>query len=244
MTARSDLAEGSVLVVSPHLDDAVLSTAGLLIRRGRPATVVTVFAGAPAAGEPVSDWDRLCGFDDARVAAGVRADEDRRACAHLELSAVHLDHVEGGHGDCDLADLRHLLTTVPGGTTVLVPAGIGGHRDHIRVRDAALAALADGGPGPVHLYADLPYAANLWHWGQPAHSDRLCGPAALRAIAALPEAPAQAVLDWVRLTAAEWARKRRAVWAYASQLGCLSLTTRSLMAYPGPLQTEATWRIR
>jgi LmbE family N-acetylglucosaminyl deacetylase len=234
------MTDGSVLVVSPHLDDAVLSTAGLLGRWGRPTTVVTAFAGMPEPAEPVSDWDRFCGFDDARVAAQVRAAEDRAACAGLAVTPMHLSHIEG---NSELTELRQLLTALPNGTTVLVPAGIGGHVDHVRVRDTALTALADG-TGPIHLYADLPYAANLWLWGQPAHADRLSGPAALQTIAALADAPRQAVVDWVRLTAAEWARKRDAVWAYASQLACLSLTARSFMSYPGPLQTEATWRIR
>jgi LmbE family N-acetylglucosaminyl deacetylase len=228
---------GEIVVVSPHFDDAVLSTAGLLVRRNTPATIVTVFAGLPESAEPVSDWDRLCGFDNAQAATQTRASEDRDACRRLGLTAIHLSCVEGVD---DLQPLRDLVSSLPEGTVVWLPAGIGGHHGHTRVRDAALTAAASG---PVYVYADLPYAANLWHWGHPEFTS-LDGTAGLQAVAALKAAPARAALEVVRLSAIEWARKRDAVWAYASQLGPLSLKSRALMACPGPLQTEALWQIR
>jgi hypothetical protein len=51
-----------VVIVSPHLDDAVLSAASQLLRPG--ARVVTVCAGEPPAGTPLAYWDRLTGADD------------------------------------------------------------------------------------------------------------------------------------------------------------------------------------
>jgi LmbE family N-acetylglucosaminyl deacetylase len=235
----------AAVVVSPHFDDAVLSLAGLLTRWGAAATVLTALGGRPAGSTPASDWDRACGFDDAATAAATRAGEDRTACARLGFTPVHLGGLDRAYRDRtgdDLAELPGALAGVAGGTPVLLPAGIGGHPDHIRVRDAALAALRAAGHEPVYLYADLPYAANLWHWDRP-ESDRLDGPAALAAIAALADRPAAARLDRVRLSTAEWAAKRNAVWAYASQLAPLSMTVRGLMFCPGPLQTEAVWRI-
>ncbi|MFG1675334.1 PIG-L family deacetylase [Micromonospora sp. NPDC049282] len=240
------LGPDGVLVVSPHLDDAMLSTTGLLTRLGRPTVVATVFAGSPDQARSVSDWDRYCGFDDASGAARVRAEEDRIACAVLGATALHLTGVDGayGGGGGGLDELRAVLAGLPDGTTVLLPAGIGGHQDHVRVRNDGLRWLTGRTRVGVQLYADLPYAAALWHWGAEG-SERVLGDRhALRTIAMLDDPPAEAVLRWVRLSGAEWAVKRRAVWAYASQLAPLSVTARGLMSCPGPLQTEAVWRIR
>ena len=238
---------GDVVVVSPHFDDAVLSVAGLLSRWGATATVVTALGGRPGTGTPVSDWDRLCGFDDPVTAATIRAGEDRAACAHLGFTPIHLGGLDSAYRgpagpEDDLAELSSALAGVARGVPVLLPAGIGGHHDHVRVRDGGLAALAAGGHSPVYLYADLPYAGNLWHWGRPEF-DRLDGPHALATIAALATCPGTATVTQVRLTAGEWATKRAAVWAYASQLAPLAMTVRGLMLHPGPLQMEAVWQI-
>jgi len=48
---------GRVLAVSPHLDDAVLST-GRLLAACAGAVVVTVLAGFPEPGLALTDWDR------------------------------------------------------------------------------------------------------------------------------------------------------------------------------------------
>jgi LmbE family N-acetylglucosaminyl deacetylase len=81
-----------VLVVSPHLDDAMLSCAALF-QRSRPAAVLTVFAGRPR--PPVSgEWDRLCGFADSDEAAAVRRAEDRAAFAGLAVEPVYLPLID------------------------------------------------------------------------------------------------------------------------------------------------------
>ena len=50
-----------VCVLSPHLDDAVFGCGELLA--ARPGSVViTIFAGAPATYETVTEWDALSGF--------------------------------------------------------------------------------------------------------------------------------------------------------------------------------------
>jgi hypothetical protein len=56
-----------------------------------------------------------------------------------------------------------LAQAVPGASTFWVPAGIGGHRDHLLVRQAG-AVLASRGMN-VRLYADLPYAV-IHGWPQ------------------------------------------------------------------------------
>ena len=67
------------LIVSPHLDDAVLSAFGLL-QLGDQVDVMTILDGAPV--PPVrTGWDRLCGFEDSDDAVSARRAENDAALA-------------------------------------------------------------------------------------------------------------------------------------------------------------------
>jgi LmbE family N-acetylglucosaminyl deacetylase len=85
--------KGRVVVVSPHLDDAVLSLGALIAhaaRAGADVTIVTIFAGHPDSMIPVGPWDHGCGFRYAGEGARTRRLEDRRACAILGARPVWL----------------------------------------------------------------------------------------------------------------------------------------------------------
>jgi DNA-binding response OmpR family regulator/LmbE family N-acetylglucosaminyl deacetylase len=237
------------VVLSPHFDDAVLSAAGLIASTGQ-AAVVTVLGGEPACHVEASHWDRLWGFDTAAEAAQVRAREDVHACQLLAADSVHLPYLDGPYdGAGSLDGLVELLSGLPPHTRVVVPAGIGGNPDHLRVRDAALAALAELPDRRFGLYADLPYAARLWHWGELGYDAVLDGWAGLQVLAGLSpkQLPggetADLQVDQVRLDGELWQLKRRAVCAYSSQLGPLGSQVFGLMAHPGPLQHEVIWWI-
>lgn len=76
------LPEG-VVVVSPHLDDAVLSLGAFLAKAARSAqriTILTVFAGNPDSRAPAGGWDRRGGFATEGDAARARRLEDEEAC--------------------------------------------------------------------------------------------------------------------------------------------------------------------
>src|SRR5579863_1813782 len=83
----------SIVVVSPHFDDAVMG-AGLMLARHADATtaVVTVFAGRPPSyPDPPSAWDALGGFRAGDDVVAVRQAEDRAAMEVLDADAVWLD---------------------------------------------------------------------------------------------------------------------------------------------------------
>ncbi|MBS1905447.1 MAG: glycosyltransferase family 2 protein [Actinobacteria bacterium] len=83
-----------ILILSPHLDDALFSAAEL-IRRGTPE-VWTVFAGAP--NPPITtDWDRSCGFSDSQQALEVRREEDAAAFEGAAARVRRLDHLDGAY---------------------------------------------------------------------------------------------------------------------------------------------------
>ncbi|MCX5544346.1 PIG-L family deacetylase [Paraburkholderia sp. CNPSo 3076] len=96
--APHDICDGAprLIVVSPHLDDAVLGCTGLLARC--PGSIVcTVFAGEPAA--PMhTQWDEAGGFADAHEAVRARKREDERALALCGATPMWLDFLDGQYG--------------------------------------------------------------------------------------------------------------------------------------------------
>ncbi len=200
---------GGVLVLSPHFDDAVLGCGAFLA--GRPGTLVmTVCAGLPPEGMPLTDWDRRCGFSDAREAMLARGEENRRALEQLGAASLQLDLLDSQYGGrCaglgarladEIARLRPRM--------LLLPLGLF-HDDHVRVSDAALRACRRLGGGPVCIaYEDALYR-------------RRPGLVQQR-LAALRERGVRAT-PWLTVPA-DLPAKRRAVAAYASQLGPLGLT--------------------
>ena len=157
-SVRGERQSHRIVVLSPHLDDAVLS-AWSVLRGGGDVHVVNVCSGLPPDGL-LSPWDRLTGATSSRVRMVERLAEDRVAMVRAGCEATALGFPEAQYRGCplDSRTLRAGLERVlDGAVEAWVPAAIGGHDDHVQVRDAALQLCRGGGPVPK-LYADLPYA--------------------------------------------------------------------------------------
>jgi LmbE family N-acetylglucosaminyl deacetylase len=156
------------LVLSPHLDDAVIDCWSVLTAPGE-VNVVNVCAGVPPAGR-TTRWDRIVGAADSAELMRDRIEEDRAALAHAGRTPVNLDFLEHQQREEGrpprLRDLDGALTGwVPATSRLYAPAALGTpHPDHVLVRGYALACASAG--LPVELYADLPYAVVYgWpHW--------------------------------------------------------------------------------
>ena len=140
-----------VVVVSTHLDDAVLSAWSVLGAHG--ARVVTVFTGGPPPGG-LTSWDAGSGAPDSATRMEQRRCEDAAALALAGCDFEHLDLQEAqyGAGQCPP---EALAASIAGAEVVYAPAGIGEphvNREHIVVRDAVLSLRPD-----AWLYADQPY---------------------------------------------------------------------------------------
>lgn len=160
-----------MVILSPHLDDAILSCWHLLAEPG-DVRVINVFDGAPPAGTPPPWWDSVTGATDARERLLERRREDREALAGVGRSAEGLGLLDAQYrgGEPPAFSLARLLRPrLDPGATVLAPAAIGGHEDHELVRAAAI-ELARTGLRLV-LYADLPHAIRAgwpgWVSGEP-----------------------------------------------------------------------------
>jgi LmbE family N-acetylglucosaminyl deacetylase len=175
---------GPLLLVSPHVDDAVFSCAAL-VERSEPIDVLTVFAGAP---DPPQQgwWDAECGFSSSAESVPARRQEEELAFAGTSHRRTYLDLLELQHvdrrpdGDAEAIEeaIARWLSGAPEGTVAL-PAGAGcsqtraarwlrrlrrtscsppQHPDHLLVRDAALRAVSRSRATPL-LYEEVPY---LW----------------------------------------------------------------------------------
>jgi len=153
---------GRVLAVSPHLDDAVLSSAAL-ISAHPGSTVLTVFAGVPARYEGLSEWDAESGFVEGDDVVALRREEDRRATAHLGARSLWLDFLDDQYTDVrPAADAvaSEIRTHVVGleVDTIAFPLGQG-HGDHERTHEACALLLQHEFGLVEHwvAWADIPY---------------------------------------------------------------------------------------
>lgn len=179
--------DDSCVVLSPHLDDAVLSVWHVLSSPLADVRVVTVFAGIPEAGT-LTALDRAHGAVDSAELMRKRRADDRAALAAAGREPVHADlldvqyradHIEALRlaverdptsfvpliaqeqaVRMDPAELRSRVEPLlEGADLVYAPAGIGGHPDHCDLAHLGL-RLADEGRR-VRIYGDMPYFVQM-----------------------------------------------------------------------------------
>jgi LmbE family N-acetylglucosaminyl deacetylase len=150
-----------ILVLSSHLDDAVLSC-GQFLYAHPSTTVVTVLAGAPDAiheGYNSSTTGKRYAPD----AIDVRRDEDRKALGLLGATPVWLDLLDADYSaqrpqedfvTVIRAEIARVLEqTKP--ASIFAPLGLM-HPDHVAVSDACF-ELTVNSTSTWYLYMDLPY---------------------------------------------------------------------------------------
>ena len=149
------------VIVSTHFDDAALSLFSVLAEGAGRAVVLTICGGVPRAGA-CSAWDAATGFVSGEEAALARRQENLASCAVTGAVAVDLPFLDGPYGALDGAAVRAaVLATLQTGDRLWVPAAIGGHPDHVAVREA----LADV---EATIYADGGYAGRWRRSWRPA----------------------------------------------------------------------------
>jgi LmbE family N-acetylglucosaminyl deacetylase len=154
---------GTLVVLSPHLDDAVLSLGAFLhleARRGVDVRVVTVFANDPARDGPAGRWDATCGFHSAATAARARRLEDRRACGIIGADPQWLPFVDDTYGGRSAPDAiwDRIRGLIDGCELVLVPGFPLWHADHASLTQLVVERRTEVGC-PLGFYAEQPYAS-------------------------------------------------------------------------------------
>jgi LmbE family N-acetylglucosaminyl deacetylase len=210
-------------ILSPHLDDAVLSCWHLLTQPGE-VTVINVFAGVPASTGALAWWDQLTGASDSGQRVLERVEEDREALALAGRKPVNLGFLDEQYRDQE-QPLAPLAAQIEGrlepGVHVYAPAAFGGHADHALVRAAALELRQTG--FAVSLYADLPHATlhgwPVWVTGAgSAASPDLAAALWERTLAQTGVSPTRMPCEVHALDPHSHARKLEAVHSYVTQL--------------------------
>jgi hypothetical protein len=237
----------ATVILSPHLDDAVLSCWHVLTGPGH-VTVINVFAGVPARLDRPAWWDRYTGATDSGERVRERIEEDRKALALAGRTAINLDLLDDQYRAADpVAPLAvQLEPLLAPGARICAPAAFADHADHALVRRAALQLRTAG--FPVSLYADLPHATAhgwpAWVTGKrvPATKDLAAGMWE-RCLAGTGIAPAEMVPSVQALDPGEHARKLEAVCAYRTQVGGLAEFVGRPLAEREVLGYEVVWTL-
>lgn len=221
-----------MVVVSPHLDDGVLSLGASIARatrRGIRVEVLTVLGCDPDSVAATKGWDSRAGFRTEGEAARARREEDTLACAVLGaipswLPFGSVDYER--HGD-ETEVRSRVLEALAGADAVLLPGSPLTHPDHAwLVRTLASPGIPCRRLG---FYAEQPYSTRA------------------AAAGGIPEAPAwlqdllaaKVAFERVRVGGREWRAKRRAVRRYSSQLPLLGLGGRVGLSLMRLLLSEA-----
>jgi LmbE family N-acetylglucosaminyl deacetylase len=208
--------DGRVVVVSPHLDDAIMSlgsTIAYAAGAGAKIEVVTVFTDVASSDAPASPWDRQCGFLTEGQAANARREEDSQACSIVGAEPRWLNfgsecyERRGSEDDIWCA----VTAAICGADTVLIPGFPLAHSDHAYLTNLLLCKGLNR--QRVGLYVEQPYPSEL----NKAPDSSPVAPALKQII--------KGSLPWSRIRTSRTYRrtKARAVRSYRSQLFHLQL---------------------
>jgi LmbE family N-acetylglucosaminyl deacetylase len=155
------VAATEILVLSPHLDDGVLSLGAFIARAaaaGTKVTVATIFGGDPHSTAPAGRWDSRAGFETAGGATRARRREDEAACALVGAWCEWLPFLDKDYGPPPDPDVvwEQLAEGVRRADFVFAPGRPLFHGDHAWV-SRLVAERAD--QGKLVFYAELPYDA-------------------------------------------------------------------------------------
>lgn len=177
-----------ILVLSPHLDDAVLSCADHILewkKQGHDLTVVSIFTKFQNnyISQAAKNSLYKAGFKDAEECEKLRKEEDREAMKKLGVCYQHLDFVDGwyrihekssvypnqtlfsGHisnKDSKLiSELKNKLQSYRAFEMILIPFGVGKHADHLVARSVAETVFHHHN---LWFYVDFPYIQNWRQW--------------------------------------------------------------------------------
>jgi LmbE family N-acetylglucosaminyl deacetylase len=159
VTRTSSLASGRIVVVSPHLDDAVMSLGATIagaVAAGATVEILTVFGYRPGSPAPAGPWDSRSGYRTEGEAALHRRREDAEACrilgAEQRVMSFGAEPYERG---AEPGQIRAaVVAAVAGADCVLMPGFPLVHPDHDELTQLLLGA---GLPCRVGLYAEQPY---------------------------------------------------------------------------------------
>lgn len=195
-----------ILILSPHMDDAIFSC-GEHIYRWRKnkyeITVCNIFTNfiSSSLSDPAIDYLAECGYVNLKDFDHQRKNEDEKAMHIVKIKAINLGLTDAlfRSGAPNLSSVKRQLKELNlknAFTKVVVPYGLGGHKDHLLTRQVAEATFSKN---KIFYYLEEPYASKRENW-----SPELC----------------RKILKTLKSIAIPL-RKMPSVYAYTSQLWIL-----------------------
>ncbi len=221
------------LILSPHLDDAVLSLGGLISKENTHTKIINVFSGIPET--PVSTyWDRICGFSNSTIAMNTRLQEDKIALSMLGISESSIQYFSyldyqyrkdnAQHNSTEIKKQigleieRYLQKYSKQNIHLFVPMNIS-HTDHRIVRDAIIdvyeEATFDKNKFSLYFYQDMPYTFRVFL------SKRLLSPFKQKSSivdSLCPRDVPPTVREFIKLNNRDFSIKEKSIKQYPSQL--------------------------
>lgn len=162
-----------ILALSPHSDDVALSLGAYLLDKCAASYIrlVTVFSiSKSTTDDRIQNTAAVTSIRKAEDVAFVNALSSAAEVKWLDRkdAPLRLCIPDEAVFACDLSDadrgeIQHIVSIVKEGCgdfdLTLAPMGLGGHIDHVIVRNAALELLKEG--ASIVFYEDIPYAADL-----------------------------------------------------------------------------------
>lgn len=237
------------LVISSHLDDAVLSASHVLMNA--QCSVLTVFAGPPPDSITLTPWDALTGASSSSERHHERIAENHRALGILGTAGHCLDEPEKqfrrGRSPNTPRISKEIASQLSGVKTLWIPAGIGRDPDHLLARNITLSALQARHTIDVGFYADFPHVARYgwasWITGLPAEKYLRPDMWLASEMEHIGLANKKLKPHVVKLSPAERERKSVAINAYGTQVAALGLDNRRLALRKGALDYEVRWTV-
>jgi LmbE family N-acetylglucosaminyl deacetylase len=215
MTTLLRLGRGArLVVVSPHLDDAVFSVGATLaeaVASGIDVINVTVFAGVPESNGLPGSWDRQARFSSDGAAARQRRLEDEAGCRAIGVQPRWLPFRDDQYRD-DRSEIWNLLAPLlAGADVILIPGFPLLHPDHVWVASLLWGQRAD--LPQIGFYVEQPYAEAVW-FRRGQLPEQGGGAAALF----------NQSIDWNRSRPrlVHWWQKQQGFVAYSSQLKAMT----------------------
>lgn len=224
-----------VVILSPHLDDAVLSCWNAL--NSPHAAVITIFAGIPSKGIAML-WDRVCGEPDSAEMMQKRRAENETVFQRLGVVFYNLNYLDGQYHPShrDIPKIaKAVLEKADSNVAFLVPAAashLWRHPDHITVREVGKYLATQG--KDVAFYADVPYMQMPER--QSAGYERRMARRAGRYVGV------PMTTEIVELPAEVQLSKREAMRSYGTQYKMMNVATFGMLGRDANVQREVIFR--
>ncbi len=171
------LANSETIILSPHLDDGVLSLGGLMSKRENQILLATFFTKNP--NKIIhTKWDKISGFSDSNTAMQQRLIENKNALSNINTVIKNYDYPDFQYRKEDTGietniekDIENLINTYQNKEVFIYgPATFGSkitHPDHQILHNAFMNVLKNNTKINVHffIYEDFPYVYEFNSFG-------------------------------------------------------------------------------